>query len=162
MVMVHVPHRGNRKRRPLVALIIALVVLGFGALYWVAPTPPMFDPAVTFQQASAKAAAEGKPVLAIVTADFCLQCQIYKRSALVDPRVTEWIKENAETAYVKWGTQEQDLERLGVTGFPATVYIPAVGEPRVHIGTMSADELLEFLKSAEPTPAPASEPTPAG
>ncbi len=165
MNFVHVPihRRGrNRKRRFLVFVVIMGVIAALAAWKWVAPVPAQFDPQVTFQQASAKAIAEGKPVLAVVTADYCLQCQIYKRTALVDPRVTEWIKDNAETAYVKWGTQEQDMERLGVTGFPATVYIPAVGEPRVHIGTMSADELLEFLKSAATTPAPASEPIPAG
>lgn len=156
MVMVHVPHRRGKKRRPLIALVVFLALLGVAAIFWVAPTPSMFDPGVTLQQASAKALTESKPVLAVVTADYCLQCQVYKRSALADPRVTEWVKANAETAYVKWGTQEQDLERLGVTGFPATVLIPASGEPRVHIGLMSADELLEFLKTPEPAAAPAS------
>ena len=158
MVMLHVPHRKGGKRRPLVALIIALALLGAAAVFWVAPTPPMFDPGVTFQQASAKAVAEGKPVFAVVTADYCLQCQFYKRGALRDERVIQWTKENAEPVMIRWGSDPAAIEALGVTAFPATVLMSPGSAPRILMGAPSAEELLEFLK-APPSPAA---PVPAG
>lgn len=159
MVMVHIPHRRRGKRRPLVALaIITIGLLVSAAVFWVAPNPPMFDPGVTFQQASAKAVAEGKPVLAVVTADYCLQCQMYKRGALLDERVAQWAKEHAEPVMIKWGSDPAAMEALGVTSFPATVLLTPGAAPKILTGAPSAEELLEFLNGAQ-TPAA---PTPAG
>lgn len=155
MVMVHVPHRRGGKRRPLVAVVVVLVLVGLAAVFWVAPTPPMFDPGVTFQQASAKATQEGKPVFAVVTADYCLQCQIYKRGALRDQRIVQWATENSEPVMIKWGSDPAAIEALGVTSFPATVLMAPGEKPRVLTGAPSAEELLEFLNAPPAPPAPA-------
>ncbi len=149
------PRHGKPRRRGVfVALAIVAVIGAVIALNWVAPVPQIFDPGVTFKQATARAVAEQKPLVAVITADFCMQCQIYKRGALADSRVEAWIGEHAQTAYVKWGTQADELERFNVSGFPVTILVPTVGEPKVRSGLMSADELLDFLRSSELPPLP--------
>lgn len=158
MTSVHIPayNRAGRGRGFLIFVVAFGAIAALVAWKWVAPVPTMFDPTVSFTQASARAGAEHKSVLVVVTADYCLQCQIFKRSALADPRVIEWVGNNAQTAYVKWGAQSKELEGLGVTGFPATILIPTAGVPRTHVGLMSADELLSFLQSSQPGPAPSN------
>lgn len=139
---------GKNKRRiavTLIAVAVLAVVAVAVAMWWVAPAPQIFDTEVTLEQAMSAAAEQDRVVMAVVTADYCLQCQVYKRNALSDPGVAEWVNANAETVYVKWG--EPGAERVGAQSFPATAILRRGDVVAVHHGVMSADELLDFLRT---------------
>jgi len=123
--------------------IVAAVLIAF---FWVAPMPAGFAGGQSVAQARA-AKASGLSVV-LVTADHCLMCQMYKRGALADPRVTAWIEQNAGAASLKWGVDSEAIAAIPVEGYPATVVMAGTSVLATHIGAMSAEELLEFLEGA--------------
>ncbi len=148
--MGHAHGKKKRKRMPLwkrVTLnLAALVVLAFAvAPFWIADTPEIFDESRSLHEALGAADADGKFVVAVVTADFCLRCQLYKRGALADPRVKEWIDAYAETAYVKWPFESDAMKQLQTRSFPMTVVMRNDEVISKKHGGMSAEELLYFL-----------------
>lgn len=132
--------------------IFALVAVGVGVYFWfsrVAPTPAIFDESVTIQQASVRAQEKGEVVLAVVTADFCPTCQGYKRSALSDPALAQWVRGNAETVYLEWDRDKERIAELGVRAFPATLALDPQGEVlAMHYGPMSATGVISMLEGA--------------
>lgn len=140
---------------PVVMLLAVVMVMGvlrarFGG---VAETPASFASHTTLDVAMAESASSGKPVLALVTADWCGPCQVLKRGALTDPRVTEWIGEHAIPAYVD-GTDsnteqaQHDLRMLQIEVFPTLVLLDKEGEVSRRTGVLSAGELLNWLKGS--------------
>ncbi len=125
----------------LVDLVIVAAVLV--AFFWVAPVPGAFGDNTTL--ASARADQPGRPVVAVVTADSCLSCQMYKRGALTDARFAAWIEQHASGAYLKWGTSDTDIASIGVTRYPATVLVAGDAILATHYGSMRIEELLAFL-----------------
>lgn len=127
-------------------LIDAVIVLGvLAAIFWVAPTPPAFATGQTMAQAQA-ANPSGLSVV-LVTADHCLACQMYKRGALADARVNQWITENAGAVSLKWGKDQEQIDALHITSYPATVLLINGQTLASQTGGMSADDLLQFLQS---------------
>ena len=137
--------KGKRRLGWALAFVVVLAAAGvLISLFWVAPTPAIFDREVTLEQAMTAAAADDRVVLAVVTADYCIQCQMYKRGALADQRVADWVSDNAQTVYVKWG--EPGASQVGAESFPATALLKDGDVIAVHHGVMSAEQLLEFLR----------------
>lgn len=116
------------------------------ALFWVAPVPTAFAGSQTLAQASS--AKPGGLSVVIVTADYCYLCQMYKRGALADARVEQWIEQHAGAVALKWGRDTEAIESIPVEGFPATVVMTGSHVLATHIGVMDTDELLEFLETA--------------
>ena len=79
---------------------LILVVLGIGAVMYMrgrhAPTPAMFDQAVTLDVALEQSEETGKPVFVLATADWCPGCQSLKRGALTDETLASTIKINLQ------------------------------------------------------------------
>ena len=104
------------------------------------------------QSAVERASEEGKVVLAIATADWCPPCQVYKRNALVDERVEQWIADNAISVTLDVtdpNTPNPDAKSLGVQGIPTTFVINAQGQlVSQATGALSADDLLTMLAQA--------------
>lgn len=106
----------------LVLLVVALPnVMNF--LKGPAETPGIFDEKYTLTQASEISQETGKPMLVLVTADWCPPCQTLKRNTLTDPVVIEWIKNNTVPVYLEDGTNGQEIGLLGVRSYPTTMLI---------------------------------------
>lgn len=87
----------------LYALLIVIVIasVSLAVRTCAAPKfPPAFTRHTTIESAVAASAESGRPVLALFTADWCGECQKFKRSALSSSRVTSWIQDHVETAYI--------------------------------------------------------------
>ncbi len=143
-------------------LIGVAVLASAGLVAWqawsarAAPVPPGFDAAATLDAALAQSTASGKPVLALLTADWCGPCQQYKRGALAHPKVAEWVRDNTVGVYVDVDAHPADATRLNAYSIPTLVLIrPDGSRPARFEGNRSAEDLLSFLHAAAP-PTPAA------
>lgn len=121
---------------------------GFG----VAPTPAALVSERTLESAIEESGKTGKPVLAVVTADWCMPCQALKRGTLSDPEVEAWINENTVSVSINADVNRAEAQRLGASAIPATVVLRN-GEIVGHIeGNMPKGEYLDFLKATAAGP----------
>ncbi len=112
-----------------------------------AQTPAVFASHTTLD--AAFDAADGGPVLAFATADWCRPCQSLKRGALADARFAEWInQERVTTAYLDATGANADAQRLGVQSLPTLIYFNDGQEIARTSGVMSASALLDWLERA--------------
>jgi len=135
------------------AIPVALVVLlAFGAMQYfrgsVAPTPEVFGDLVSLDDGIRESAASGKPVVALVTADWCPPCQALKRGTLTDPAVTSWMIENTVRVYINSDENPEDAAKLGVKSLPTTVVLKEGKIVDSKKGNAGAADYLAFLKAA--------------
>ena len=137
-----------------VVVLLVLLVLLAGLRLWfgrVAPTPEAFVAHTTLTAALTESEQTGKPVLVLATADWCPSCQVLKRGALADPKVTAWIEANAIPAYADF-TDEKTPEAqkagrlLGIQAFPTLVMLRDGEVVAKREGVVSTDKLLAWLK----------------
>ena len=131
---------------------ILLLLMVFG-VYLVlrgksAPMPAVFDKGVTLAHATEASARSGKPVLALVTADWCGYCQELKRGALADKNVSSWITMNTHPVYVDaTGGVPEQAQSLGVHGFPTMVLVREGKEVSRMTGNQPAEAVLTWLRA---------------
>lgn len=134
-----------------VALAVLISVLVSGRK---APTPEAFAGATSSLDAGvAQAAEQHKLVFAVATADWCPACQSYKRGALADARIADWIAANAVPVYLDVTDGPGDAaRRLGIDAIPASFVIDAHGDVLARReGATSPDTLLSWLQDAAGT-----------
>lgn len=107
--------------------------------------PAAFASGMTFDEALARGAAEGKPVVAVFSATWCGPCQRYKKAGLADDRVATWLAQHAVTAYVDIDRQPAAAQKVGVPSVPTTVFLRDGAELSRATGAMNPDELLAWL-----------------
>lgn len=114
-----------------------------------APVPAVFEAGErSLQAALERAEAEDRVVFAVATADWCGPCQSYKKGALTDPRVAQWVGANAVPLYLDIDASPEDAEALAISGIPASFIIRDGRVVARQGGLMSADELVGWLESA--------------
>ncbi len=139
-----------------IGLVVIAALLVVGALAprlfgggSVAPTPSVFDTSVSLDEALQRSDESGRPVFALVTADWCPPCQSLKRNALTDARVQGLIERSTVPVYIT-DKNGHDVERLGVSAFP-TSFILRNGEVLASLrGAAAPDRYLEWLESNIP------------
>ena len=133
-------------------LLVPLLLILRTRLGGVAPTPAAFTQVRTLDDALAQSEQTGKPVLAFATADWCGACQAFKRGALADEKVTQWINANTIPVYIDMthnsDPQAQQASRLlGVRAVPLLVLLDSnTIYGRLEGGTRSAKLMSWFEK----------------
>lgn len=140
------------KRSRLPILIALFVVLG-GAWFVFnrpgkAPLPAAFAAGLTLEQGRAQASAEGKLLFVVASADWCSPCQRYKRGALADARVSEWLGANAVAVMLDMTNENPEAAQLGIRSIPATLFFRGEAELSRREGMLGAEELLGWFASA--------------
>lgn len=130
----------------LVVFVVALAgIAGWKFMRPPAPTPGVFAQGTTLASAIERSAAEGKPVLAVATADWCGACQSYKRGALADDRVAAAIEQRTIPVYINVDDDPADAEKLGISAIPATFLIRDGQVIDKFTGAIAPADLLEWL-----------------
>lgn len=127
-----------------VLLFVGLLVLsrmgGGGAHAFSAP--------LRLREASARAAADGKPVLVLVSADWCGPCGQYERGALADRGVRMWVEQNTHPVLLDASDRNRpdpEIERLRVYSLPTLVLLRDGKEAGRLEGVHGASDLLGWL-----------------
>jgi len=110
-----------------------------------APTPSVFGESLTFDQAVARASAEGKYVFAVASASWCGPCQTYKRGALSDQRLASWVKSSAVPVLIDVDQSPDAARALNVRSIPLTVILQGDEQMVRHEGNIDADDLMVML-----------------
>tara|TARA_R110000868_G_scaffold411617_1_gene706292 strand:- start:380358 stop:380798 length:441 start_codon:yes stop_codon:yes gene_type:complete len=105
----------------LIAFIIAPKVLSI--IQGPAPTPNIFAAGYSIEQATQQSQTTGKPMLILVTADWCPPCQALKKGALADEKVNNWVKDNMVPVYLEESTNPDQIRLLPVNAYPTTLII---------------------------------------
>lgn len=131
-----------------VGVLFVLPVAAFQLMRGKAPTPGVFDPAVTLAAAIEKSKATGEPIVAFATADWCGPCQVMKRETLVDTRVVNFLGSRAIPVYVNIDHDKAAAGMLRVTSIPTTVVIAGDTIVAKTSGVLTPEDYLSFLESA--------------
>jgi thiol:disulfide interchange protein len=97
--------------------VVLMIVRGGGGT---AERPALFAPGLTLAGARAASAETGKPVFALVTADWCAPCQALKRGALSDPEVAAYLREFTIPVYLDEANNMDEIAALGTRAYPTT------------------------------------------
>ena len=111
-----------------------------------AETPTIFAAGLTLDQAVEQSAATGKPMLVLVTADWCPPCQALKRGALIDPEVAQWVQDNMIPVYLEDGTNPDAIRMLPVRSYPTTLVIQEGNILGQFSGNVSASKFLSSIQ----------------
>ena len=132
------------------ALVAMLVVFaGLQAVRGrVAPTPEVFTEGVSLEDGIRAGTESGRPVIAVVTADWCPPCQMLKRETLSDPVVSSWMADHAVAVYVNSDEAPESASALGVQALPTTVVLKDGKIVASKTGFLGSGAYLEFLKVA--------------
>lgn len=97
--------------------VVLMIVRGGGGT---AEKPALFGQGLTLGEARAVSVETGKPVFALVTADWCAPCQSLKRGALSDPEVAAYLKEFTIPVYLDEANNMDEIAALGTRAYPTT------------------------------------------
>jgi len=112
-----------------------------------AATPGVFEHGLELADARERGRAEGKPVLVLVTADWCAPCQALKRGALSDETVAAWIDQRTIPVYLEDGADPDAIASLGIRSYPTTLVIEDGRVLGTIVGNASAGAYLDRLKA---------------
>ena len=148
---------GRGLRGLLVASGVGLVALGSNGIA-LAPAPlqaPVSAPAAWSAEALAALRAEGRPVVVVFSADWCLTCKWNERSVLGSEAVEDALARGGfAVLHADWTRRDeairQELSRFGRAGVPLTlVYRAGEAEPQVLPELLSVDRMLAALEGSE-------------
>lgn len=107
---------------------------------------------LTYKQAKEQAQKEGKMLIVDFMATWCPPCKKMDSTTWVDPKVTEWVKQNAIAVQVDVDKDGETTSALNVDSMPTLVLFKADGggkEFTRESGYQSPEELLQWLNNAK-------------
>lgn len=137
-------------------LVVGLVLVGlFSVFVWystrTAPTPDLFLQDTSLIEAFDFGESDGKPVFAVVTADWCGPCQTYKRTALADEAVQDWLTQHAVSVMLD-ATSPLSREDALLLNDPQSIPMTAMFIDGRMVdafgGVMDASTLLQWLEQS--------------
>ncbi len=142
-------------------VVILIVTIALASRGCGGPRVPSFiDPLVTLDEAQSRSAQSGKPVFALVGADWCEPCTSFKHGTLRNSKVVEFLKANTEPVYIdatRSASNDADtlamMSRLGVNEIP-TIVLLRRGQSIGNVGgDIPAKDLLKWLEETiKPAP----------
>jgi thiol:disulfide interchange protein len=147
--------------------IIAVILIASVALMTYScqrpSTPVYFNKHLSLEDAAAQADQNGKVLVALWTADWCEPCAKLKKGALTDSRIVEWMKANAQPAYLDMTKADSGdaeaaalMKRYDVQAFPTLMILKKDREIARLEEVVSARDLLKWLtENSAKKPAPA-------
>jgi DsbC/DsbD-like thiol-disulfide interchange protein len=156
-LVVRVSAKLGEHRALRAAVFAAGLALVAGAPNWIrsAPAPEPGRAAWTPGEL-ARLRAEGRPVLVIFTADWCLTCKVNERTVLASEAVQGAVRAGEWAVLVADWTRRDDairreLARFGKAGVPLyLVYPPGAAEPQVLPELLSIERVSSALVVREP------------
>lgn len=122
-------------------------------------TPPYFNKRVTLEEAASQADQNDRIVFALFTADWCEPCAKFKRGALADSRIVDWVKAHAQPVYVdmtKADAGDADAaglkSRYEINAYPSLLLMKKGKEIARLEEVLSARDLLKWLAERTTTP----------
>lgn len=91
------------------------------------------------------ASTSGRPVVALVTANWCGPCQMLKRTTLKDAAVEKLLGERAVTVHLEDSANREDIARLPVEAYPTTLVIRGDEVVGRLVGYADAGKYAAFL-----------------
>jgi thiol:disulfide interchange protein DsbD len=148
---------GRGLRGLVVAAALGVVVLGSNriALAPAALPAPARAHAAWSPDAVAALRAEGRPVVVVFGADWCLTCKWNERNVLADERVSDALARGGwAVLHADWTRRDEtirrELARFGRAGVPLVLVYPAgATEPRVLPDLLSVERMLVALERGE-------------
>jgi len=135
-------------------LFVVALVAGVGFFAWrglvqgqPAPSPAVFNTAVSYPESVQRSKAEHKPVFLVATADWCGPCQLYKRGALASPEVERFVTEKMIPVALDVTNQSRDAADLEIESIPATIILIDGKEVDRRVGALSEEKLLAWLRA---------------
>jgi thiol:disulfide interchange protein DsbD len=137
--------------------VIGIAVLGSNRIA-LSPAPlraPASAPAAWSAEALAALRAEGRPVVVVFSADWCLTCKWNEHSVLGSHKVAAALAQGGfALLHADWTRRDetirQELARFGRAGVPLTlVYHAGAAEPQVLPELLSIDRMLAALDASE-------------
>ncbi|MBO6514495.1 MAG: thioredoxin family protein [Phycisphaerales bacterium] len=113
-----------------------------------APLPTMFAHNYNIERATIQSETTGKPILILVTADWCPPCQALKKGALSDPKVTDWVNANMIPVYLEDGADQDQIRLLPVRSYPTTIVLKDGQILGQFTGNKSASAFLSRIKDS--------------
>lgn len=131
-----------------IALALWVVMRGGGS----STTPAFFDKSLTLDSALERATADGRPVLAFFTADWCPPCQALKREALADESVAAAAAQQTIPVYVDMTDVRSDrgaaalAQKYAVNAFPTLLMLRGEEQLGRIVGGASAPDLKRWIE----------------
>jgi thioredoxin 2 len=122
--------------------------------------PAFIDPLVTLDEAITRSGQSGRPVFALVGADWCEPCTSFKHGTLTSSRVVAFLKENTEPVYIDVTRSDRNdadalamMSRLGVREIPTVILMRRGQIIGSVIGDVPAGDFLKWLQeTVKPAP----------
>jgi thiol:disulfide interchange protein len=148
-------HNPKSRRSQLVFSVVILVVLAAGvwfALYVPANNIAWAD---SYNAAKNQAVSKRKPMMLFFTAKWCMSCRAMKRSVMTDDNVEMAVNRGFVPMEIDVDSPDSQslVKRYHIDATPTTVVVDPMGnELARREGNVGADEFLNMLKSAKPSP----------
>lgn len=107
---------------------------------------------LTFKQAKEQAQKEGKILIVDFMATWCPPCKKMDSTTWVDPKITQWVKQNAIAVQIDVDKDAETTSALNVDSMPTLVLFKPDGggkEFTRESGYQSPEELLQWLSNAK-------------